>query len=84
MGGLVKYGEKVLVIGGDQTAMVEELNGSELLRDKNPMSPVNGYTALYLFTTLSIDRSLLIFGRSLLKKKVDKNIFRGNYQKERR
>ncbi len=53
-GKLVKYNNKTLIIGGDN-ATVEELNAKQKSWVEHAMSPVNGSTALYDATALSID-----------------------------
>ena len=63
-GKLVQYDNKVMVIGGQSTAKVEEINPTQLSWAEHPMSPVNGSTfALFGFTALSVEKRLFIFGR---------------------
>ena len=63
-GKLVKYDKKILAIGGYDQAMVEELNSTKYSWEKHQMSPVNGYSKLWGFSALSIEKSLYIFGKS--------------------
>ena len=63
-GKLVKYGNKTLAIGGEDVAVVEELNFADWSWAEHPMSPVNNYSRLYGFSALSIEKSLYIFGKS--------------------
>ena len=65
-GTLVKYDDKILVMGGVDTATVEEMNRTQLSWSEHPMGPVNGFNRLYSFTAVSIDKSLFTFGMSRL------------------
>ncbi len=72
MGKLVKYDNRVLVVGGEGTAKVEEMiprsrqlySFVQLSWVDHPMSPVNDMNAIKGFTALSLDKSLFIFGTS--------------------
>ena len=62
-GQLVKYDNKAIVIGGSETAEVEEMTLRETPWTAHSMSPVNGFDGLFGFTAISINQSLFIFGR---------------------
>ena len=75
MGKLVKYDNKVIVIGGygrsrrmigrgydRSTALVDELNVKQTKWKNHTMGPVNDLNELGGFTTLSLKKSLFIFG----------------------
>ena len=62
----MKYDHKTLAIGGEEGAIVEELNSADLLWAEHPMSPVNDYSYFRGFSALSIEKSLYIFGKSRL------------------
>ena len=71
-GNLVKYDNKTIVIGGSETAEVEEMKSRETPWTEHSMSPVNGFWGLRGFTAVSIDQSLFIFGQlHLLELKIN-------------
>ena len=61
-GKLVKYDGKVIAIAGKFSAMVEEMDPAQMSWEQHSMSPVNGYSLLFGFTALTIEKSLFIFG----------------------
>ena len=72
-GKLVKYDNKTLAIGGRLAATVEELDYIKCSWTEHTMSPVNNYNILNYFSALSIDKSLYIFGKLRLQKKIIKD-----------
>ena len=75
-GTLVKYDDKLLAMGGEYSATVEEMNQIELSWSEHPMSPVNGFNSTFNgFTAVSMDKSLFIFGKSRKLKNIKKKIF---------
>ena len=65
-GKLVKYNNKVVVIGGMRTAVVEKMKPTHLWAE-HKMSPVNGlyHDCFREFTAVSIEKNLFIFGGSV-------------------
>ena len=68
-GKLVNHKDELLAVGGG-TAMVEELDPSQLYWTEHPMSPIEGNSSMVLsgFTALSFENSLIIFGQLYLIK----------------
>ena len=61
-GKLVKYDNKIIVIGGKRTPLVEKLNAKQTKWKNHTMGPVNDLDELRGFTALSLKKSLFIFG----------------------